>query len=433
VAFTVQAPEAAAELLDRAPGRPTFEGDDVDVDLIRAAQAGDLRAFASLYDRHRERLVRFCRSRLGDADDAADAAQETFLRAWRALDTFGNRGNVYPWLHAIARNVCTDILRKRLRVEPSDDQALGAMPDTGITAHELLDAEADTVLLRTAFDRLSDRHREILAMREYEGWTYERIADEEQLELNAVKSLLWRARQALRREFLLLTDEGRLAGLAGLGVILRGSFPTVRHAFDRAAVTVGDLASATSAAVGNAGVAAASAVSVAAVVVGMTTTTPPPSLPPAPPAVVATVAAPSASTPLLAGSASATTDAPARATTSTPAPATDGAAPQAGSGSHGDAPETTPAITVPEELASTLPTVAGDPAPADETTLAPASDGLPGTETLPNGTDPEAATAAADTKAHGKADKTEKTDKTGTTDPTDSATRDADRGYGKKR
>ena len=189
--------------------RPAFDGDEVDVELIQAAQAGDLHAFSSLYDRHHERLVRFCRSRLGDADDAADAAQETFLRAWRALDTFGNRGNVYPWLHAIARNVCTDTLRKRLRAEPSDDRALGAVPDTGDTAHELLDAAADSALLRAAFDRLSERHQEILALREFEGWTYERIADVEHLELNAVKSLLWRARQALRREFLLLTADGR--------------------------------------------------------------------------------------------------------------------------------------------------------------------------------------------------------------------------------
>jgi RNA polymerase sigma-70 factor (ECF subfamily) len=190
--------------------RPPFDGDDVDVELIRTAQAGDVHAFSSLYDRHHDRLVRFCRSRLGDADDAADAAQETFLRAWRALDTFGNRGNVYPWLHAIARNVCTDTLRKRLRLEAGDDRALGAMPDTGDTAHDLLDAAADSALLRAAFDRLSERHREILALREYEGWTYERIADVEHLELNAVKSLLWRARQALRREFLLLTADGRL-------------------------------------------------------------------------------------------------------------------------------------------------------------------------------------------------------------------------------
>jgi len=408
VAFTVQAPEAEGTLLGRAPGRPTFEGDDVDVDLIHAAQDGDLRAFASLYDRHQERLVRFCRSRLGDADDAADAAQETFLRAWRAIDTFGTRGNVYPWLHAIARNVCTDILRKRLRVEPSDDQALGALPDTGITAHELLDAEADTALLRTAFDRLSERHREILAMREYEGWTYERIADQEQLELNAVKSLIWRARQALRREFLLVSAEGRLGGMAGIGVLLRTSFPTVRHAFDRVAMTVGDMTSATTAAVGNAGVAAAGAVSVAAVVVGMATTPQPVATLAPPPAVVTVTTAPAA--PGYAGSVTLP------GTTVAAAPVTE----TAGTGSDtttgdrvGVVPPTTPAITVPDPAPPSGTVVVDDSITltVDDTTLAPTDTT---TSTISDaadttGTSDGTAAAVEGAKAHGKSDKTGKT------------------------
>jgi RNA polymerase sigma-70 factor (ECF subfamily) len=417
VAFTVQAPDDVAQLVERAPERPPFEGDEVDVDLIRAAQAGDLRAFASLYDRHRERLVRFCRSRLGDADDAADAGQETFLRAWRSLDTFGNRGNVYPWLHAIARNVCTDILRKRLRVEPSDDQMLGSMPDTGITAHELLDAEADTALLRTAFDRLSDRHREILTMREYEGWTYERIADEEQLELNAVKSLLWRARQSLRREFLLLTDGGRLGGIAGIGVLLRGSFPTVRGAFDRAALTIGDLASATTAAVGNAGVAAAGAVSVAAVVVTMGTAAPPPSMPPAPAPVVVSLAAPVAPEAAGPGSTGAVTGTPvsgATATTTTAgAPATSVSSGDAG------APATTPAITVPESLPAT--DTATTDATTGETSLAPATGEAGDTVAGPTGAADDTTASVVDATSHGKSGTSDKVDKS------------ADRGNGKKK
>jgi RNA polymerase sigma-70 factor (ECF subfamily) len=405
VAFTLQAPQAEAHPVERAPGRPTFEGDDVDVDLIHAAQAGDLRAFASLYDRHRERLVRFCRSRLGDADDAADAAQETFLRAWRALDTFGNRGNVYPWLHAIARNVCTDILRKRLRAEPGDDQMLGSMPDTGITAHELLDAEADTALLRTAFDRLSDRHREILTMREYDGWTYERIADEEHLELNAVKSLLWRARQSLRREFLLLTDGARLGGIAGLGVLLRGSFPTVRHTFDRAALTLADLAGATTAAVSHAGVAAAGAVSVAAVVVGMSTTAPAPSLPPTTPApAVATIAAPVGSTTTDAGSANGA-QVPVGASASPVGASAETVAPSGTTGTtvgpDAGVSATTPPITVPEALPSTEPITTGEATSTDASSLATTTDDA---ATSPG----EAGTSDVETKLHGNDDKSDK-------------------------
>jgi RNA polymerase sigma-70 factor (ECF subfamily) len=249
----------------RPVAAPCFADDDaIDAALAKSAQAGDLHAFSTLYDRHHPRLVRFCRSRLGDADDAADAAQETFLRAWRALDTFGNRGSFYPWLHTIARNVCTDALRTRSRFNTSDDRDLGTLPDKGATAVDLLDAESDNAVLRAALDRLSERHREILAMREYEGWTYERIADAEQLELNAVKSLVWRARQALRREFLELTADGRFGGLLGLGLLARTALPAARRSIDRIAAIASELT-----AVGSGGAAAAGAVTVAvAVAVG---------------------------------------------------------------------------------------------------------------------------------------------------------------------
>jgi RNA polymerase sigma-70 factor (ECF subfamily) len=274
------------ELRPVAPRVRFDDDDDLDASLVSAAQAGDLQAFSRLYDRHHDRLVRFCRSRLGNADDAADAAQETFLRAWRSLDTFGRRGSVYPWLHAIARNVCTDTLRKRLRVDTADDRALGSLPDTGMTALERLDIEVDNAVLRAALERLSDRHREILSLREYEGWSYERIADEEHLELNAVKSLVWRARQALRREFLLLdTDGGRFGGFLGLGLLLRRALPSARRAVDRIAFAAGELTSAGSSAASHAGLAAASAVGVAAVAVGVSIAPPPP----APPAAVAAV------------------------------------------------------------------------------------------------------------------------------------------------
>jgi len=277
--------------LQHLDARTVFAVDDaVDADLVVAARTGDLHAFASLYDRHQDRLLRFCRSRLGDADDAADAAQETFLRAWRALHTFGNRSSFYPWLHAIARNVCTDTLRKRSRVETSDDTELSSLQDQSASVVDLLDAEADTEVLRAALGRLSERHREILAMREYDGWTYERIADEEQLELNAVKSLVWRARQALRREFLLLTSDGRFGGVVGVGALLRRIGPSFRRSVDRLAFTASQVTSASGSAVGNASAAAAGAVSVAVVAIGVVGPTPP-APPPAVPVPVASVVA----------------------------------------------------------------------------------------------------------------------------------------------
>ncbi|MCU1487271.1 MAG: hypothetical protein JWN67_4017, partial [Actinomycetia bacterium] len=182
-----------------------------DADLVADAQRGSTAAFAALYERHHHRILGHCRSRIG-GNDAADAAQETFLRAWRALDGFGGEARVYPWLRTIATNVCIDTLRRRSRSVPVAEVDVAPVEDGTELGLLALHTEAMT----EALTRLSERHRSVLQLREYEGWTYERIADHEHLDLSAVKSLLWRARQSLRREFLLVSAQGRLSALAGV-------------------------------------------------------------------------------------------------------------------------------------------------------------------------------------------------------------------------
>jgi RNA polymerase sigma factor (sigma-70 family) len=182
-----------------------------DASLVADAQRGSTAAFAELYERHHDGIVRHSPGRIG-ANDAADAAQETFLRAWRAIDGFGGEQRVYPWLRTIATNVCIDILRRRSRSVPVAEL-------DGAPVVEEIDLTAVAVhvsAMTEALARLSDRHRSVLQLREYEGWTYERIADHEHLDLSAVKSLLWRARQSLRREFLVVSAQGRLSALAGI-------------------------------------------------------------------------------------------------------------------------------------------------------------------------------------------------------------------------
>jgi RNA polymerase sigma-70 factor (ECF subfamily) len=195
-----------------------------DVDLVLGAQSGDIDAFAALYERYQPHLMRYCRSRLGNWDDAADATQETFLRAWRAFDMFGGDRLFLPWARVIATNVCTDALRRRMR------SARMESPDTEpVSTHregeELCVARVDTDEVMAALVKLSERHREILRLREYEGLSYEDIAEREDLDLNAVKSLIWRARQALRREIVFAREQGRLSAASGfLPMALLGRF-----------------------------------------------------------------------------------------------------------------------------------------------------------------------------------------------------------------
>ena len=196
--------------------------DDVDLDrdraLVERCQAGDSGAFGNLYARYYERLLRFCLRRLNDRHEAEDAAQEAFARAWKALPNFAGERRFYPWLTVIAGNICTDMLRRRSRSTPTDDFELRSHQPVGgggiDTSEEYLIAAVDGELVNKALDRLSVRHRHVLAMREGSGWTYQQIADHEGVEIGTIETLLWRARQALKREFNVLSEsKGALAGL----------------------------------------------------------------------------------------------------------------------------------------------------------------------------------------------------------------------------
>jgi RNA polymerase sigma-70 factor (ECF subfamily) len=205
--------------------------DDVDLDrdraLVERCQAGDSAAFGNLYARYYERLLRFCLRRLNDRHEAEDAAQEAFARAWKALPRFAGDKRFYPWLSVIAGNICTDMLRRRSRSTPTDDLELTAQQPVGVvaadTSEELVLAAVDGELVNRALARLSTRHRHVLAMREGSGWTYQQIADHEGVEIGTIETLLWRARQALKREFAVVSESKEaLAGfLIATGALIK--------------------------------------------------------------------------------------------------------------------------------------------------------------------------------------------------------------------
>jgi RNA polymerase sigma-70 factor, ECF subfamily len=205
--------------------------DDVDLDrdraLVERCQSGDSAAFGNLYARYYERLLRFCLRRLNDRHEAEDASQEAFARAWKALPRFAGERRFYPWLTVIAGNICTDTLRRRSRSMPTDDLELTAQRPVGVvsedTSEDLILAAVDGELVNRALGRLSTRHRHVLAMREGSGWTYQQIADHEGVEIGTIETLLWRARQALKREFAVVSESKEaLAGfLIATGALIR--------------------------------------------------------------------------------------------------------------------------------------------------------------------------------------------------------------------
>ncbi|NNN20577.1 MAG: sigma-70 family RNA polymerase sigma factor [Acidimicrobiales bacterium] len=194
---------------------------DGDVDIIRDKalverfQGGDHDAFDELYSIYKRRVLRFCKSRLGDVDDAQDATQETFVRAWRSLKNLDGEKRFYPWLSVIASHICTDVLRARSRNEARENNIDFAASESDPSDHVVRSQNQEFV--HVALGRLSDRHQRVLKMREVNEWTYEEIADAEGVRISTVESLLFRARQALKREIqFVVGPEGR----GGFAVIL---------------------------------------------------------------------------------------------------------------------------------------------------------------------------------------------------------------------
>jgi RNA polymerase sigma-70 factor (ECF subfamily) len=145
--------------------------------------------------RHEDSVWRFVRSQSGSQQDAEDIVQETFIAAWRHAASYRATGSVRGWLLTIARNAISHYYRLRVgetaQPEPLDQIAL----DAGWGARvDDASARDDRELLESALGRLAREHREILVLRELEGFSGEETAALLQLTLPAMKSRLHRAR-----------------------------------------------------------------------------------------------------------------------------------------------------------------------------------------------------------------------------------------------
>ena len=181
-------------------------------------QSGDGRAFEDLYRRYFQRIYRYCLKRVGDPHEAEELAQEAFVRAYSAMPTLRGERRFYPWLSVIAGRLCVDTHRRRGRTSPVAQVELGVV-DGG--QDDVL-AKVDHDLLAQALERMAPRHRDVLRLREEEGWSYDRIAKHLGVGIGTVEALLFRARRALRREFHALAGaDSRLAALPVIGYLIR--------------------------------------------------------------------------------------------------------------------------------------------------------------------------------------------------------------------
>lgn len=168
-----------------------------DRNLVVRASAGDRDAFGDLATGYRDAIYSFACRMLGDRDRAFDAAQETFVKAWGALDSFDTSRPFRPWLFAICANACTDMLRRR-RYQPSlddEDRRDPADPEeTPERVVEQLQAHEDVT---RALGPLNETERTVVILKHARGWTYAEISEATGMPVGTLKSHAHRARKKL--------------------------------------------------------------------------------------------------------------------------------------------------------------------------------------------------------------------------------------------
>ena len=195
---------------------------DADALLVERAKRGEVSAFEMLVVKYQRRIERLVGRMVRDTDLVQDIAQETFIRAYRALPQFRGESAFYTWLYRIAVNTA-----KKALVEKKRDPLVfeGAMVSTedgeepSRVENELTDGETpETVMasrqvaatVNAAIDALSEDLRQAIVLREIEGLSYEEIADVMNCPIGTVRSRIFRAREAIAVKLrpLLGTREG---------------------------------------------------------------------------------------------------------------------------------------------------------------------------------------------------------------------------------
>ena len=175
-----------------------------DQELVERAKKGDQSAFEQLVLDNQNKVFSLALRLVGDREEAADLAQEAFVKAWQGLPAFRGGSFFSTWLYRLTTNVCIDYLRKKKRREAVEPSVSLDDPDSGWAEPFLWEQSERGRALAQGLDRLPDWQREILVLRELSGLSYQEIGEKLDLDLGTVKSRIARARMNLRK--ILLED-----------------------------------------------------------------------------------------------------------------------------------------------------------------------------------------------------------------------------------
>jgi RNA polymerase sigma-70 factor (ECF subfamily) len=183
----------------------TNHSEDLDQDLVRRVQQGDKSAFDLLVIKYQHRIVHLVNRYVKDPHEAQDVAQDTFIKAYRALADFRGESAFYTWLYRIAINTAKNYLLSRNRrhfdyeMEMQDAEQIenAAQLKDLDTPENLLMNEQIVAVIKEAIDALPEEMRIAITLREFEGMSYEEIAEAMDCPIGTVRSRIFRAREAI--------------------------------------------------------------------------------------------------------------------------------------------------------------------------------------------------------------------------------------------
>ena len=180
---------------------------ELDAAVIAQARGGDSEAFRLLVERHSRAVYQLAYRVTGNAQDAEDVVQDTFLKAYRQLGRFEARSSFGTWLHRIAMNCSVDLLRGRPRREQAEesetlelrgaDQAAATAP-VAASPERLAESAEVGDRVRTAMDRLTALERAVFVLRHFEGYSIEEIGRQLGMKESATKHSVFRAVRKMR-------------------------------------------------------------------------------------------------------------------------------------------------------------------------------------------------------------------------------------------
>lgn len=187
---------------------------ELDSALVERVQNGDRRAFDLLVRKYQHRIAGLIGRYIADWSEVQDVAQDTFLRAYRAIGNFRGDAQFYTWLHRIAVNTAKNHLVAHNRRPPTDDvdaeeaaqyESGVRLRDTDTPERELMRQQMEQTVV-AAVESLPQELRDAITLREVEGLSYEEIAQRMGCPIGTVRSRIFRAREAIDAQLRPLMD-----------------------------------------------------------------------------------------------------------------------------------------------------------------------------------------------------------------------------------